>query len=60
MFKMETILRNKYPELKQDAIELVNSIRKELYVFKIEESENINLNLRPLIKTRLTIYCNRN
>jgi hypothetical protein len=34
-------------ELKQDTIELVNSIRKELYVFKIEESENINLNLRP-------------
>jgi hypothetical protein len=50
MFKMETILRNKYLELKQDAIELVNSIRKELYVFKIEESENINLNLRPLIQ----------
>jgi hypothetical protein len=51
MFKMETILRNKYPET--GYIELVNSIRKELYVFKIEESENINLNLRPLIQNQI-------
>ena len=31
-------------ELKYDTIELVNCIRKEIYVFKIEKSENISLN----------------
>ena len=36
-------------KLKNDTIEVVNCIRKEIYAFNIEKNENINLNnLRPL------------